>query len=82
VAKRCEDCGGRLDRPGLADCDGDHPEPTPAQQLAAKIEADISDRRGFKSQWAAIDPDTRDSIRDAWAEIARPFVSGTAADAN
>lgn len=71
ATERCAHCGGRFDRPGLfGGCAaGGHPAPTPAQRIAAAIEADIIDRRGLGGEWESIDPDMQDEIRDEWARV-------------
>jgi hypothetical protein len=67
---RCYECGGRVDRPGLYLCDdARHAEPDLAQRIVAAIERDIGNRRGM--EWAAIDRDLMDEIRDRWAELVR-----------
>lgn len=68
-ADRCEECGGRFDRPGLFDCTIRHPEPTQAQAIASVIEKDIRGRRGLKGEWESIDDDIQDDIRDEWARL-------------
>lgn len=60
----CENCGGRLDRPGLYDCDEGHPKPTKAQRIVQAIEDDLNDRRGMKL--SQLDDDTQQEIRDVW----------------
>lgn len=70
--RRCEDCYGRFDRPGLFGCDDRrHSTPDPAQLTVAGVESDPSDRRGLRREWGGIDSETRDGIRDQWAEIVR-----------
>lgn len=70
---RCEQCGGMLTRPGLFGCDEDpHPQPDTAQKIAAAIERDITDRRGFS--FDSVDEETQYIIRDTWAELIRPFL--------
>lgn len=65
---RCDNCSGRLDRPGLHGCeDRRHPSPTLAQRVAAAIERDLNDRRGMR--WDRIHEETRDAIRDRWAAM-------------
>lgn len=67
---RCEECGGRFDRPGLYRCDDPrHPAPDLAQRIAAAIERDVNDRRGLK--WTGIEEETQYHIRDKWAELIR-----------
>lgn len=36
-----------------------------------RIIADLCDRRGLKGEWALIDPDIQDEIRERWAAIIR-----------
>ena len=38
-------------------------------KIVQALEEDISDRRGLKSEWAAIDDDVKDEIRETWAGI-------------
>lgn len=66
----CENCDGRLDRPGLFRCKKKHhPDPTLPQRIAAAIERDLSDRRGLRQEWEGIGPEIQVEIRDKWAEI-------------
>lgn len=66
----CEYCGGRPDYPGLFGCRRKpHPKPTLAQSIIAKLEFDLSDRRGIGQEWQSIDQETQYAIRDAWAQI-------------
>jgi hypothetical protein len=41
-----------------------------ARKIVEDIEADISDRRGLKSEWRAIDPGIQEEIREEWAALA------------
>lgn len=72
---RCENCGGRLDRPGLFKCRAGHPKPTIAQRIVRGIEADLRDRRGLRQNFETLDADTQDEIRDAWEAIIRREVN-------
>lgn len=68
--ERCEDCGGRLDRPGIFGCEGTgHPAPDLAQRIAAAIERDANGRRGMR--WDGISDDVQDQIRDSWVALIR-----------
>lgn len=69
--QRCEDCGGRFDRPGLFACDTGHVQPDLAQRIVARIEADLCDRRGLRQAFEGVDEDIQDEIRDNWAAIIR-----------
>lgn len=64
--QRCEQCGGRFDRPGLFHCTDGHPSPTTAQQIVAAVEDTIRSRRGLKGEWESINDDLQDDIRDEW----------------
>jgi hypothetical protein len=76
--QRCTNCEGRIDRPGLMGCQDDpHPAPTISQRIVAAIEFDLTDRRGLKAEWAKIDEDTRDEIRDEWAKVVRSALRGS-----
>lgn len=68
---RCDNCGGRRDRPGLFLCRQGHPAPDLAQRIIAALEDDFRDRRGLRQQWERIDDDTQDKIRDRWAALVR-----------
>ena len=75
MVNRCEECGGRTDRPGLFGCDDlPHPEPDLSQAIAALIERDIRDRRGLREEFEAIDDETQCDIRDDWAELIRQVI--------
>ena len=68
----CEECGGRVDRPGLFGCERSaHPKADLAQRIAAAIEADLRDRSGLRQEFEAIDTDMQYQIRDAWAALIR-----------
>ena len=72
--ERCEDCGRRFDRPADPYCGekGKHTvKPDKAQKIVQLLEDDLTDRRGLRQEFEAIDPDTQDEIRDTWAEIIR-----------
>ena len=76
MIERCENCGGRLDRPGLFQCNVDgHPEPTIAQTIVAAIEADLRGRRGLSGSFEDVDADVQDEIRDRWAELVREVLA-------
>lgn len=67
-AERCEQCGGRLDRPGLFGCDEEsHPRPTQAQRIVRAVEHELDDRRGMG--WSSLDDDVADELRDKLAAI-------------
>lgn len=67
---RCQDCGGRLDRPGLFRCkDKRHPEPDLAERIVRDLERDLRDRRGLRHEFEACEADIQDEIRDAWVQI-------------
>ncbi len=40
-----------------------------ARKAVAAIIEDLSDRRGLKSEWRAIDPETRAQIKKAWIAL-------------
>lgn len=66
--ERCDECGGRIDRPSLLGCEVEcHPIATVAQRIAAAIEDDLRIRNGMG--WAGVDEETIEEIRDSWAEI-------------
>ena len=71
--KRCGYCDRRFDRPGHPICtnQGNHIEPDLAQRIIEEIEADLTDRRGLSQEFAQIDLDTQDEIRDSWADLIR-----------
>lgn len=65
--KRCDNCGGRTDRPGLYRCDeSPHPKPTLAQAIVADIERELDDRR---LGWGGLDTEAADATWDRLAEI-------------
>ena len=72
--ERCNQCGGRLNRPGLFGCDSNHPAADTAQRIALSIECDIRDRRGLRQAFERIDDELQDEIRDAWADIVRRVI--------
>lgn len=39
------------------------------ERIFDRIAADISDRRGLKQEWAAIDPEIMEEIRAEWFKI-------------
>lgn len=67
MTERCENCGGRYDRPGRFHCETGHPSPTTEPRIVEEIIADLTDRSGMG--WDDIDADTQDDIRDAWVKI-------------
>ena len=67
--KRCEECGGRFDRPGLFGCGEGHPDATKPQAIVAVIESDIRNRRGLRQEFEGIDAEIQDEIRDTWADL-------------
>ena len=71
--ERCEDCERRFDRPAHPYCGEKekHVEPDKAQKIVQLIEDDLTDRRGLRQEFDAVDRDTQDEIRDTWAEIIR-----------
>lgn len=72
---RCDDCGGRISRPGLFGCERpSHPAPDRAQKIVAAIESDIRDRRGLGNEFARIEDDIQDKIRDRWTKIVRSVI--------
>ena len=74
-ADRCDECGGRYDRPGLFGCGvSRHPVCDFAQTIVALIEDDLRDRRGLRQEWEQIDEDTQDDIREVWSEKIRQEV--------
>lgn len=40
-----------------------------AERIVARLEDDISDRRGLKWEWGKIDDDVKDEIRSAWKDL-------------
>lgn len=73
---RCGDCGRPHDRPGHPQCNGGpHVDPDAAQRAVEAIEDDLCDRQGLDSAWYSIDAETRDAIRDEWAELIRKAMS-------
>lgn len=67
---RCDECGGRYDRPGLFGCGvSRHPICDFAETIVALIEDDLSDRRGMG--WGDIDDELKEEIRDVLAERIR-----------
>lgn len=40
-----------------------------ARAIVEAIEMDISDRRGLKWEWAGIDPEVQEEIRQEWVKI-------------
>jgi len=64
--KRCDECGGYLDRPGLFGCTEKHPKPTVSQEIVMAIEKNLGDRRGLRQEWEAIDNDRQEDIRECW----------------
>ena len=79
--KRCDECGGRLDRPGLFDCEEPHPQPDTAQRIVDHIENDLRGRKGLRQEFEDIDEDTQDEIRDQWAMLVRYVLDGIQPDA-
>lgn len=71
MKQRCEECGGRFDRPGLFGCNDGHVTPDLSQSIVAKIEHDLRDRRCLRQAFESIDDDQQDIIRDTWARIVR-----------
>lgn len=66
--ERCDNCGGRRDRPGLYDCrDWPHPWPTPAQRVVAAIEREL---RGRRLGWGDLSDEVADELRDKLVAIA------------
>jgi hypothetical protein len=64
----CENCGGRVDRPGLYGCGATcHSAPSLAQRIVRAIERDMDGRRGMGL--GGLDADLRVEIRDRWAAI-------------
>lgn len=52
-------------------------DPRPiADRMVDEIVADMSDRRGLKREWNAIDDDTKKEIRSTWAAIIERFFIG------
>jgi hypothetical protein len=41
-------------------------EPDVVQQIVATILEDLTDRRGLRHEWDAIEPDIQHEIRDEW----------------
>lgn len=74
--RRCENCGRRLDRPAHEFCENKdwHVNPDKAQKIVQLIEDDLTDRRGLRQEFEAIDCDTQDEIRDTWAQIIRDLL--------
>lgn len=46
-----------------------HEADNSADRIVEKIVADLSDRRGLRHAWEAIDPDIQEDIRARWAAI-------------
>lgn len=68
MTEYCEECGGRMDRPGLFKCHvEEHPKPTSAQRIVIAIETELNNRRGLG--WGTINRETREELRDTLAEI-------------
>ena len=71
--QRCNECGGRLDRPGLYRCEeSGHPQPDLAQRIVAVIERDLNDRRGLHID--SLSDELQDEIRDHWTELVRAVI--------
>jgi hypothetical protein len=69
---RCEECGGRLDRPGLYGCDDGHPPRDTVWEIVAAIEGDLGNRRGLGL--GTLDDELQDAIREAWSEKIRAIL--------
>ena len=77
MSERCEECGGRFDRPGLYGCTDGHVTPTPAQRIVQIVEHECNSRRGL--HWSSVDEgDILDELRDTLADkIARALDGGS-----
>lgn len=65
---RCDNCGGRWDRPGLYRCDeADHAAPSLAQRIVADIERELNGRKGLG--WRGVGRDVAEALRDGLAAI-------------
>jgi hypothetical protein len=66
---RCDDCGGRFNRPGRWKCTGPHAVPDLAQQIVSVIDDELNSRRGLG--WGDLDYETIDELEDKLASLVR-----------
>ena len=70
---RCGECGGRIDRPGLSNCDvKEHRTPTVGEAIIRAVENELSNRKGMS--WGGIDDEILDELRDKLAVIADDLI--------
>lgn len=77
--ERCEQCGGKFNRPGRYDCVEGHPPRDIAWKIVAAIEDDLNDRRGFHLD--GLGDDLREHIQDVWLGKIRAILAEGRADA-